>query len=242
MNLQFVTSISQSYWNSVAKYCIGTWNLPGELIVYIDQPDGDIEWFSEIEHKKRLVHVPSLKFEHSLKEDEDTELDGNSGTKTKVRKFWGKTCAQLHAVRNRPHDTRIVWLDADMEQQVPHISETLFDFQYHHCVSIMKSGDWVDDRWETGLVIFNQEHPKLDLFMNQYEKYWKDKEKLSKLWRPYDAQVLGKIAEMRGYHNLVTKPCENKDALEHTRFRHYFKHWINKDNKKLLQKKIVDEN
>ena len=239
MKLQFVTSVSPSYWNGVAKHCIGTWNLPGELIVYIDQPEGDIGWFEEIEHKKRLVHVPLLKFESSLKDEDDNEA---ADTKTKVRKFWGKSCAQIHAVRNRPEDTRIIWLDADMEQLVPYIPENLFDFQFHHAVSLMKSSDWVDDRWETGLVMFNQEHPKLNLFINQYEKLWKNKEEMSQLWRPYDAQVLGRLAEKRGYHNLVTKPCENVDALLNTRFRHYFKHWINKENKRKLKEKFDNEN
>lgn len=225
MNVQFITSISKNYWYSTAKHCLSTWDLPGEIVVYIDQKEGDVDWFNDIPFKKILMNVPPL--------DVAEYLDD----KTKVRKFWGKSCAQIHAVRNRPEDTRIVWLDADIEQ-LETLPEGIFEFDFKPAVAMMKSNNIHEDKYETGLVIFNQQHEKLTLFANQYEKFWKSEEDLLSCFRPYDNYVLGALAEKRGFLNLVHKECANIDALENTRFGPYFKHWINKDNKKLLQEKI----
>jgi hypothetical protein len=227
MNLQFITSVSKSYWESVGKYCIGTWDLPGEIVIYIDQPEGDVEWFNDIPHKKKLVYVPPL--------DVADYLD----VKTKVRKFWGKSCAQIHAIRNRPLDTRVIWLDADMEQLKP-VSANMFDFSFKPPVAMMKSNTWSEDCYESGLVIFNQQHEKLTLFANQYEKFWKNEEDLLGLFRPYDAMVLGAMAEKRGFLNLCNQDCDNKDALEYTDYKGYFKHWINKENKAKLKEQISE--
>lgn len=228
MNLQFITSVSKGYWESVGKHCIGTWDLPGEIVIYIDQQEGDVEWFNDIPHKKKLVYVPPL--------DVAEYLD----VKTKVRKFWGKSCAQIHAIRNRPIDTRVIWLDADMEQTAPG-GEDIFKFSFEQAVAMMKSNNSSPDCYETGLVIFNQQHEKLTLFANQYERFWKSEEDLLGLFRPYDAMVLGAVAERRGFLNLVHQECENKYALENTRFSPYFKHWINKENKSKLKESLQFE-
>ena len=229
MNLQFITSVSKEYWERTAKYCIGTWNLPGNLTIYIDQEEGEVEWFNDIKHKKLLLHVPTLKFS-----------DGDESTRTKIRKFWGKSCAQIHAIRNRQEDTRIVWLDADLEQ-IGNAPEALFSYNYgSKPVALMRSSNDpnIPDCWETGLVIFNYENEKLTLFANQYEKYWKDKEALAELHKPYDAFVLGAMAEKRNYVNLCLRECDNKDALANTVFADTFKHHINKENKKRLAEKL----
>jgi len=224
MNLQFITSVSKGYWNSVGKHCISSWNLPGEVVVYIDQQEGDLTWLEEIPYRKRLLHVPEL------------DIANDYDVKTKIRKFWGKTCAQLDAVKNRGENTRIIWLDADIEQiESSKLSEKLFNFTFKDGVAMMRSNTHNADRYETGLVIFNQQHDKLDLFMRQYESFWNTEEELSSLFRPYDAMVLGAIGERRGFYNLCQNTCENKDAMTHTKYRKVLKHWINKKNKSILK-------
>ena len=220
MKLHFITSISKSYWYGTAKRCISTWDLPGEVTIFIDQQYGDLDWISEVPFHKHLLSVPNL------------AVDNFSST-TKVRKFWGKTCAQIVAVRNRDADERIIWVDADVEQLTP-ISEELFNFDFDDPVAMMNSHQ-SEDTWETGLVIFNQQNEKINQFMKKYEQNWNDEETLASMWRPYDAPVLGYTAEDRGFLNLCTDPCPNAEALEHTRYAGYLKHWINKDNKQKLQ-------
>ena len=227
MNLHFITSISKEYWYSTAKHCISTWNLPGKVTVFIDQQYGDLDWINEIPFHKRLLSVPHLKV------DEFTNT-------AKVRKFWGKTCSQIVAVRNREENERVIWIDSDVEQ-LQEIPASLFNFSFSESVGVMNSGG-TDDCWETGLVIFNQENSKLNQFMKKYENYWNDEEVLSSLWKPYDALVLGYTAEIRGFFNLCNYPCANIDALEYTRYAGYLKHWINKDNKQLLAIKKNDSN
>jgi hypothetical protein len=227
MNLHFITSISKEYWYSTAKHCISTWNLPGKVTVFIDQQYGDLDWINEIPFHKRLLSVPHLKV------DEFTNT-------AKVRKFWGKTCSQIVAVRNREENERVIWIDSDVEQ-LQEIPASLFDFSFEGPVGLMKSGE-SGDCWETGLVIFNEDNGKLNQFMKKYENHWNDEEVLSSLWKPYDALVLGYTAEIRGFFNLCNYPCANIDALEYTRYAGYLKHWINKDNKQVLMKKIHDNN
>jgi hypothetical protein len=221
MNLHFITSISRDYWYGTAQYCLPTWELPGKITVYIDQTQGDLDWLQDVPFHKELLHVPNLQ----VGVDE----------RAKVRKFWGKSCAQLHAVRHRDIDQRVVWLDSDIEQTgTAHVS--LFDWSFEEPFAIMNSNDY-EDCWETGLVIFNQQSGKLNQAMKKYLNAWNDEDALASLWRPYDAQVLGYIAQDRGYFNLCQQHCKNIDAMSNTIYHDTFKHWINKDNKQLLADK-----
>lgn len=223
MNLQFITSITESYWNSTGRYCINTWDLPGEVILYIDQQEGDIDWIQSLPFRKRILNVPQL-------EIKNYDIRKNK----KVRKFWGKSYAQIQAIRNRPADTRIIWLDADIEQ-IDSVDEELFNFEFHENVALMRSNTRSEDCFETGLVIFNQLSEKLSLFASRYEQFWNNDYDLLSLFRPYDALVLGEVSERIGYLNLVDNECDNIDALDNTIYREYFKHWINKDNKRILK-------
>jgi hypothetical protein len=60
MKLHFITSISKSYWNDTARYCIPTWKLPGKVTIYVDQNAGDLDWLSEVPFHKELLTVPDL--------------------------------------------------------------------------------------------------------------------------------------------------------------------------------------
>jgi hypothetical protein len=222
MKLHFITSLSKEYWDTVAKKCMSTWNLPGKVTVFIDQQYGDLDWISEIPYHKRLLHVPPLKT------DEFTPT-------AKIRKFWGKACAQIVAVRNREEDERVIWLDSDIEQTGPAL-EQYFTDAFDAPVALMNSSDG-EDCWESGLVIFNEGYGKLNQFIKNYDMAWNNEEILYGLWKPYDAQVIGYTATQKGYVNLCTAPCKNESALANTRYGTIFKHWINKENKERLRSK-----
>lgn len=223
MDLHFITSVSKNYWFETGQYCIKTWTgLPGKITVYVDQKDGDLDWIKEIPFHKELLFVPSL--------------ETKSAERAKVRKFWGKSMAQITALRNRGKDERIVWIDADVELTLSPIHEQVFTFNFTEPIAMLNSGDH-EDCWESGIVIFNQTAEKFDLTIRKYEKAWLDEDTLLSLWRPYDAQVLGYVATERGYLNLCQQQCSNADALKNSHLGTFFKHWINKDNKKLLAEK-----
>jgi len=221
MDLHFITSVSKNYWNETGQYCIKTWNsLPGKITVYIDQKDGDLDWIKDIPFHKELLYVPNL--------------EARVADRAKVRKFWGKATAQITACRNRGLDERIIWIDADVENTLANMPPVIFNFEFPEPVAVMNSGDH-EDCWESGIVIFNQRGEKFDRFVRLYEKAWLDEDTLLGLYRPYDAQVIGHVASERGYKNLCQRECKNINAMENTHFAPYFKHWINKDNKKKLQ-------
>jgi hypothetical protein len=220
MQLHFITSISKEYWYSTAKKCINTWNLPGKITIFVDQQFGDLDWLQEVPYHKHLLSVPTLKV------DEFTDT-------AKVRKFWGKTCSQIIAVKNREEDERVIWIDSDIEQ-LESVSNSLFDFDFTEPVAALNS-QHPEDSWETGLIIFNQQNGKLNQFIKVYEKSWNDEEILSSVWKPYDAPVFGYVAEMRGFYNLCNSPCVNATALENSRYHPYLKHHINKRNKETLR-------
>lgn len=224
MKIKFITSVSKEYWFNTGQYCVPKWNLPGDIIIYIDQKEGDVEWFNELPFEKRLLHVPSL------------EIEDNTIDKNKVNKFWGKASAQLHAVYNIDDYDRVVWIDADVQQKAE-VPIDFFEFEFKEPLAILNTKH-TPDAWETGLVIFNNKHSKLKVVMNKYKAAFNDDEILSSLWKPYDAEVLGYVAKQRGYYNLCNNPCINVDAFENSILDPYFKHWINKTNKQILQ----DEN
>jgi hypothetical protein len=222
MDLHFVTSLSKEYWENTAKYCIPSWNLPGRITVFFEQSAGRVDWINEIPFDVQILIPPSLTFSNSITE------------RAKVQKFWGKSYTQIHAVKNRKENERIIWIDSDVEQ-TSEVTADIFNFKFLEPIAILDSQD-DRDRWETGLVIFNDEHEKLNLIMKKYEQFWNDSDKLSSLWKPYDAQVLGEIALERGYYNLCQRPCKNLDALNNSIYSNYFIHWINKQNKENLKK------
>jgi len=228
MNIQFITSITKGYWNQTAQYCIPTWNLPGEVVIYIDQKEGELDWISEVPYSKKLLYVPSLDVHDAIDD------------RTKVRKFWGKSSAQLHAVFNRSTDTRIVWIDADMEQTEKELPEDLFTWDFEEVVALSKSNDVSEDCWESGFVVFNHNHEKINLCMRHYEKLWNDPAELLNMFRPYDAHVLGALAKKKSYYNLVHTPCENRDAIKNGRFGEFFTHHINKKNKEILKERMTN--
>ncbi len=223
MELHFITSVSKNYWQETGQYCVKTWtNLPGKITVYVDQKDGDLDWIKDIPFHKELLYVPNL--------------ETKSADRAKVRKFWGKSMAQITAIRNRGLDERVIWIDADVENILSSVPAGLFNYEFTEPIAMLNSGDH-EDCWESGIVVFNQRAEKFDQTIRKYERAWLDEDTLMSLWRPYDAQVLGHVATERGYRNLCNKVCSNVDALSNSHFAPYFKHWINKDNKKILQEK-----
>jgi hypothetical protein len=221
MNLHFITSITKEYWDLTAKYCIPTWKLPGRVTVYVEQTEGDMKWTNEIPFDVELITVPRLKWEA-----------GNR--RRKVLKFWGKSHTQIRAVQTRGIDERVVWLDADVEQTFEDVVPAdFFISEFKEAVGLLNSGDH-EDCWESGFVIFNQQCGKLGRFIKQYHDAWNNEEVMESLWRPYDAQVIGYVAE-KGFYNLCDVPCSNADAVKNSRFNNYFVHWINKENKEQLR-------
>ena len=78
--------------------------------------------------------------------------------------------------------------------------------------------------------------------IKQYQDAWNNEEIMESLWRPYDAQVIGHVAE-KGFYNLCDVPCSNANAVKNSRFNNYFVHWINKENKdQLIQLRQLNSN
>lgn len=219
MNLHFITSISKEYWYNTAKKCISTWNLPGRVTIFVEQRHGNLDWLAELPFNYQLMYAPDLNV------DELTD-------RAKVAKFWGKSCAQIYAVRERETNERVIWIDADVEQ-LSEVPREEFSFDFYEPLAMLNSDD-NEDCWETGIVIFNQQYEKLNLVMKKYEQVWHDEEILHSLWKPYDAQVLGYVANQRTFKNLCNQPCKNAEALKHSDLGKYFTHWINKANKAKL--------
>lgn len=219
MNLHFITSISQEYWFDVAQYCIPTWNLPGRVTVYFEQDAGSIAWTKQVPYEMILQTPPLL-------------TSNIVNDRRKVIKFWGKSCAQIHAVKYRNDNERIIWIDSDIEQ-LAEIDPKYFAFDFDQAVAAMNSGDG-QDCWESGIVLFNQQNEKLGKVIKDYENLWLDPELETRVWKSYDAPILGCVIE-GNFLNLCNHNGPNKDALQNSLYGPWFKHWINKENKELLK-------
>lgn len=219
MKLHFITSLSQEYWFDVAQYCVPTWDLPGKVTVYFEQDSGSIEWTKKVPYEMVLQTPPVLS-------------SGLVNDRRKVVKFWGKSFAQITAIKNRQDNERIIWIDSDIEQ-LAEFDQKYFTFDFDQAVAVMNSSDG-NDCWESGIVLFNQQNDKLGKVVKDYENLWLDPGLENQVWKPYDAQVLGKVVE-DNYLNLCNHSGSNKDALANSLYGPWFKHWINKENKELLR-------
>lgn len=226
MNLHFITSVSREYWDNIAQYCVPTWRLPGRVTVYVEQTEGNIQWVNNIPFNAEILSVPAL------------PLESKFMTK-KFLKFWGKAWAQIYSVKHRQNNERVIWLDADVEQ-IGEATAEMFSFKLKTAVAMMNSQDG-QDCWESGIVVFNQDQNKLGKFMRVYQKRWEDQDFLETLWRPYDAQILGNVAEAFEYVNLCREPGPNALALKTTMYADVFYHWINKENKEMLRSVVQIE-
>lgn len=151
----------------------------------------------------------------------------------KATRFWFKAMTIYNALKEK-YSRYIIWIDADvMVKESPIMQIDLRDKPFA-AMHFINGGVNATPGIESGLMIFDTEHPDIDQLAEEYISFWEE-EKLFELRRPYDTCVIDEIAEKYGFLNMVPpntkKLIPGSNSFEYTELDKYLIHYIGKDNK-----------
>lgn len=174
-----VVTFPRSKWAEYGQFCVPSfdehWPLDVEAFVYLEGPGEITHKSSERVHFLDIEEIlkPVREFEERNRFREIDDFSVNGDIKFQAAKFARKVFAQLDQLKNPK--TRYVWyIDADCKTLQP-ITEQFLN-------SIVKQGQYVSyiDRpetyTETGLIVWDTEHPEHENWIKLYEEcYTEDK-------------------------------------------------------------------
>ena len=184
MLLTVITTQNKKYYDTIGKYCIQSflkhWPNQAKMILYAED------------------FIPEEKDSRLLVKNMDTVLvDWKKYTNSyprsntsKVNKFWLKSFVLIDALRNPTSDT-IVWLDSDVvtTKDIPiSFFVKLLPKEYLLC-DLPCGGPLRNLEAETGFCMINTTHPGYERFLNNYQSYYENYDKMCKLTRPVDGAV-----------------------------------------------------
>jgi len=211
--LTYVTSTSQSYYQSVGVSTMPSWiNLEGNKIAYFDDVTVPLKVYG-IESK--LSFLP--------KDDDYCHASG------KKAKFWRKGMCFYNAVR-RCNTKYLVWIDSDVVIHKKFNIEQFLPSDREIATCICPDG-W---HTETGFVIVNTENHLTKRWISEYRNYWYNG-KLSTLRRPWDGAVFYDSIQKYDYRNLYKRESDKKPAgFTDTPLLEYMTHYSGKRRKELI--------
>jgi hypothetical protein len=217
----WVSTISESRYPTYAP-CINTWDkLPGRKIMFAEGSFSPIDAVEVVDFKD--IVFDNCKWLSKKRPN-------------KATRFWFKAMTIYHALKEK-YSRYIVWIDADVmviESPVLDVDLQGNPFAAMHFVN---GGVGATPGIESGLMIFDTEHPEIDILAEEYISFWEE-EKLFDLRRPYDTCVIDEIAQKYGFLNLVPentkKLVPGSNSFEYTELAKYLIHHIGKDNKEIL--------
>lgn len=152
---------------------------------------------------------------------------------SKATRFWFKAMTIYHALREK-YSRYIIWVDADVMVVESLVLDIDLQGNPFAAMHFSNGGVGATPGIESGLMIFDTEHPMIDLLAEEYISFWEE-EKLFGLRRPYDTCVIDEIAQTYGFLNLVPantkKLVPGSNSFEYTELAKYLIHYIGKNNK-----------
>lgn len=217
-DITWVSTISQSRYPAYSS-CINTWDkLPGRKIMFTE---GNFTPIDAVE----VVDFNDIIF------DDCKWL--SKKRPNKATRFWFKGMTIYNALKKK-YSRYVIWIDADvMVLETPKLNLDLQDRPFA-AMHFINGGINATPGIESGLMIFDTEHPDIDSLAEEYISYWEE-EKLFDLRRPYDTCVIDEIAKKYGFLNLVPantkKLIPGSNSFEYTDLAKYLIHYIGKNNK-----------
>ena len=228
-DVTWVSTIDSAKYNASYKDSIDTWNLlPGRKILFLD---GEADVIPEIE---------VVEFWSTVNKESSKWL--SESRPKKANRFWYKGHTIYYALKEK-YSKFVIWIDADVlvKQPLPldllEIQEVVAMMEFKH--SLYPDGHLLGRAIESGLQIFNTEHPDIDKLREDYYDYW-ESGKILQLYRPFDGWVSTEISKQYEFLNLVDVSHENRFVGEntflYTRFKDYLIHFLGKHNKQEIKK------
>lgn len=224
-NITWVTSLSREYYNYIGNSTLPTWkNLPGEVVFVWDDKPMDLGFGT------------SFNFWRDVASPLDPWLQEGMGG-AKADRFWKKSRVQAWAARK--YSGLVVWLDTDIS-----INKTLSITKAIELLhpgdkiwGTMDAGDPLD--LETGIVAFNNRHPKFNNFIREYSVGWYNGE-IYKLRQPYDNHMIASLRTRYPHKsfcphytkwNTPDDMRKNEYCIANSNLQEYFTHHIGIINK-----------
>jgi hypothetical protein len=230
-NITWVSTIDAGKYNETYRYAIDTWNqLPGRKILFLD---GTAEVIPEVE---------VIDFWSTVDKSKSKWLTQAKPSK-KAHRFWFKGHTLYHALKQK-YSKYVIWIDADVfvKDSIPKELLEIKNFpfammEFKH--SLYPEGHLLGRAVESGLQIFDTEHPDIDQITEDYYSYWENGT-IFDLYKPYDGWVSTAISEKYNFLNLVNiahdKRYVGENTFLYTDFKDYLIHFLGKDNKTEIKK------
>lgn len=214
-DITWVTSFSQSYFDSVAKYNLPGWELlDGPKVVMAENMPGFTYPGVEVVDAAPAYPDPN---------DPHFAIGGG-----KKGKFWRKGKCFLWAIRNLK--TRyVIWLDSDVKvNSKPDLSRFMPE---EGQVATIICGNL--KQAESGFVIIDTHHPLFESWTKVYEEAWYNGI-VDTLHRPWDNDVLWYAVKELPHRNLSKSVKKSPQGFEDTDLLDYFYHYSGKRQKDLI--------
>jgi hypothetical protein len=225
----WISTLSEEMYHRHYGDAVKTWhNLPGKKIIFFDGTIPDLDFVEFIDYWSVI--------------DRNNEWFSKKQSKKVVRLSY-KAWIIDWAVRNLKYD-RIIFLDADVTVHKPVPEELLSNGD--HLWSTLSFNHSSNSHWaeysqqvESGLQIFNLNHPDIENYIDTYINFYKTG-KVYDLYRPYDNWVSRAMINFFPLDNLVTDPGVKRyvgeDTFKFTKFAGFMSHYLGKENKERIPK------
>lgn len=214
MDITFVTSFSEAYYEQTARYSLETWNfLNGRKIVIADDGFNPILDGIEVVDSRKIYDPNDIYWQH----------------RGKKHKFWRKGMCFAWAAKNVT-SKYLVWLDSDVKIFKP------VDFEKfkpaEDILATMISADL--SHAETGFVFLNREHTDFPKWINEYQDGWYNG-LIEKVPRPWDGHIFYETIKKYPHINLAKNTERDPQGFEDTDLLEYMFHYSGKNRKHLIK-------
>jgi|13_taG_2_1085334.scaffolds.fasta_scaffold12675_3 hypothetical protein len=215
-----ITTFAQDHINLYGKRFVDTFKRYCRYPLYIFAEDFSSDQFYGHTVYDYYKHIPEqLTFKNNIL-NLFPSLDTKEQNRLRKALRWSyKGFAIWYALKNI--DTKyIVWIDADVEtlSKIPSsLISSLCEDKLLMCYPQRMKGSL---HVESGFVIFNKQHPEIDLVIQHYENGYLNQQVLE-LSKPWDGFWLGKFIEQSNNCCLERTPFKNIES--------FFKHYVGKE-------------
>jgi hypothetical protein len=179
------------YWNYIAKYCVPSWEkLPGSKYII---------------HDDILISLPFV----DLIDWACVPNNDSAFLKTNPRKkpwnFWKKMQSQVWSIRNLKDCDFLILLDTDIE--ILDFNDKSFEKELTKLKEsglIWATGESNRQGHDSGFIVLNMSHPRLEELTNYYENIW-ESGNIYKLKKWYDGHAVESMFEKYPSHKIKNR-------------------------------------
>lgn len=175
MKATFFTTLTEAYWHEIGRYCLPSWKVLGNVVVFLDKREGgDLDKFlATTDWKVHQISDCAIKFHKELPahiREKSHPVGGGYNHRFDIGKFSWPAFVFAQALRELRGP--LIWLDADVvvrtfnddffQTVFPGDSEATYLGRTHHPPDCPYT--------ETGLLGFRMDHKKAKILADEIER------------------------------------------------------------------------